>query len=197
MKLLKFQKEYWTKRYTIRWTKFGDESTKFFHAAATERFRQNTITSIDTEDGRQITDHLGKASLLWEVYKNRMGTTSNPTMHLDLEHLIPRHDNLQQLSDTVTREEIDNVVAQMPTDRSPGPDGFNGLFFKRCWHIIKEDIYSLCEEFFAGQLDLKSINSSFITLVPKCNNPTTTNDFRPISLMNSVLKLLTKIMADR
>jgi len=45
-------------------------------------------------------------------------------------------------------------------------------------------------------LDLREINSSFITLVPKCNNPTTVNDFRPISLLNSILKLLTKIMAD-
>jgi len=43
---LKHQKDYWKKRYTIRWTKFGDESTKFFHAAATERYRINTITSL-------------------------------------------------------------------------------------------------------------------------------------------------------
>ena len=46
LKLLKHQKDYWKKRYTIRWTKFGDESTKFFHAAATERYRINTITSL-------------------------------------------------------------------------------------------------------------------------------------------------------
>jgi hypothetical protein len=37
LKLLQNQKEYWRKRYTLRWTKFGDESTKKFHAAATER----------------------------------------------------------------------------------------------------------------------------------------------------------------
>jgi hypothetical protein len=35
LKLLKFKQEYWRKRYTVRWTKFGDENTKFFHAAAT------------------------------------------------------------------------------------------------------------------------------------------------------------------
>ncbi|KAG2639909.1 hypothetical protein PVAP13_2KG050716 [Panicum virgatum] len=46
LSLLKFKHEYWRKRYTIRWTKFGDESTKFFHVAATERYRQNTITSL-------------------------------------------------------------------------------------------------------------------------------------------------------
>jgi len=44
---------------------------------------------------------------------------------------------------------------------------------------------------------LESVNSSFITLVPKHNNPESVNDFRPISLLNSSLKLLTKILADR
>ena len=62
-------------------------------------------------------------------------------------------------------------------------------------HIIKEDIYNLCKEFFEGNLNLKAINNSFITLIPKCNNPSSVNDFRPISLLNSVLKLLTKIMS--
>ena len=28
--LLKYQKEYWRKRYKVRWTKLGDESTNFF-----------------------------------------------------------------------------------------------------------------------------------------------------------------------
>jgi hypothetical protein len=47
LKLLQNQKEYWRKRYTVRWTKFGNESTNFFHAAATERYRLNTITSLE------------------------------------------------------------------------------------------------------------------------------------------------------
>jgi len=44
LRLLRYRKEYWKKRYTVRWTKLGDEGTKFFHAAATERYRINTIT---------------------------------------------------------------------------------------------------------------------------------------------------------
>jgi hypothetical protein len=39
------------KMYTVRWTKFGVEYTNFFHAAATERFRTNTITTLVAEDG--------------------------------------------------------------------------------------------------------------------------------------------------
>jgi len=85
----------------------------------------------------------------------------------------------------------------MPVDKAPGPDGFNGMFLKKCWHIIKEDVYQLCNDFFSGTVSLQAINNSFITLVPKNSNPVTPNDFRPISLLNSILKLITKLMADR
>ena len=63
--------------------------------------------------------------------------------------------------------------------------------------MIKEDFYKLCFDFFNGQVNLESINSSFITLIPKINSPEIVNDFKPISLLNCSIKLLTKILADR
>jgi hypothetical protein len=90
-----------------------------------------------------------------------------------------------------------NVVKRMPLDKAPGPDGFNDLFLKKCWHIIKEDIYKLCLDFFNGSVDPQAINNSFITLIPKVNSPTSINDFWPISLLNCVVKIITKLMGDR
>ncbi|CAO2167262.1 unnamed protein product [Urochloa humidicola] len=195
--LLKAKKEFWRKRYTVRWVKFGDETTKFFHAAATERYRLNTITSLDTEDGRTVSEHFEKAALLWEEYKNRMGHTTNPQMLYNLDTLVQHQDNLQHLSQPFSKDDIDKVVKTMPSDKAPGPDGFNGCFIKSCWEIIKEDVYDLCMDFFNHRIDLQSINTSFITLVPKVNNPTTMNDFRPISLLNCILKIITKMLGDR
>jgi hypothetical protein len=85
----------------------------------------------------------------------------------------------------------------MPSDKAPGPNGFNELFIKKCWHIIKEEVYQLCFDFFNEKIDLQAINSSFITLVPKVNNPSKVNDFRPISLINSIFKIITKLLGDR
>jgi retron-type reverse transcriptase len=68
---------------------------------------------------------------------------------------------------------------------------------KKCWHIIAQGFYKLCEGFFEGNICLSSINSSYITLVPKSDSPSGVNDFRPISLLNSSLKLITKLLADR
>jgi hypothetical protein len=84
----------------------------------------------------------------------------------------------------------------MPANKAPGPDGFNGAFYKSCWEIIKHDIYQLCDKFFSGQVQLTALNSSFITLIPKVSNPTTIGDYRPISLSNSALKIITKLMGN-
>jgi hypothetical protein len=117
-------------------------------------------------------------------------------MQFDLQALVQNKD-LQSIQGIFTKQDINNVIKYMPSDKAPGPDGFNGVFLKKCWTIIKEDIYHLCFDFFSGRVDLQAINSSFITLVPKVNSPTTANDFRPISLINCVLKIITKMMGDR
>jgi hypothetical protein len=196
MRLLKCQKDYWRKRYTVRWTKFGDENTTFFHAAATERYMFNTITTLDTQDGRTISTHSEKAAPIWEEYRNRLGCSTQPQMHFSLQQLVQEHD-LQSIAKPFTKEDIDMIVKTMPGDKAPDPDGFNGLFIKKCWYIIKDDIYDVCMDFFNGKVDLQAINNSFITLVPKVTSPMTQNDFRPISLINCIMKIITKLLGDR
>jgi hypothetical protein len=46
-------------------------------------------------------------------------------------------------------------------------------------------------------VDLHVINNSFITLVPKVNSPASVKDFRPITLINCVIKIITKLLRDR
>ena len=118
-------------------------------------------------------------------------------MKFDLSLIIKRVEGLEELSAPFTHSEIDEVVRTMPNDRAPGPDGFNGQFLKSCWHIIKHDFYKLCDEFYNDNLDLTSINSGYITLIPKNNSPEIVTGFRPITLLNWCLKLITKNLANR
>ena len=127
-RLLKYKNEFWRKRYRVNWVKFGEENTKFFQAAATERYRLNAITTLETEEGLTVTGHEEKAALLWEAFKNRMGTSDSPQMLFDLADLIPSFQQLDALVAPFSNEEIDNIVKEMPSDKAPGPDGFNGCF---------------------------------------------------------------------
>jgi hypothetical protein len=62
-------------------------------------------------------------------------------MAFNLSILITRVEGLEALSVPFTSQEIDKVIRLLPADKAPGPDGFNGLFLKVCWEIIKDDFY--------------------------------------------------------
>ena len=82
---------------------------------------------------------------------------------------------------------MEEVIKHLPSDRAPGPDGFTGLFLKRCWSILKDDFMKLVSEFYDGNCNLECLNTSLITLIPKKLNPESVGDFRPISLTNTCL----------
>lgn len=65
------------------------------------------------------------------------------------------------------------------------------------WEIVKGEIMHLCEDFFAGKVNLERINWACIALIPKVFSPASPRDFRPISLINSSLKIISKILASR
>jgi hypothetical protein len=162
-----------------------------------QRSHTEGIPQLTNDDGAVINDHAGKADMIWSSFRGRIGVTTNPTMVFHLAELITPHEDLSSLVTPFSESEIDDIVKRMPPDKAPGPDGFNGHFIKKCWHLIKPDFYRLCSDFYNCQANLESINDSLTTLVPKIPNPETVNNFRPISLLNSSLKILTKLLADR
>jgi hypothetical protein len=118
-------------------------------------------------------------------------------MDLDLQNLIQPSKDLQHIEQPFSVEEIDVVIAQLPTHKSPELDGFNSDFMKKCWLVIKFDFYGMCQAFHGEDMCVASINNSYITLVPKKDNPQTVNDYKPISLLNSSIKLIIKLLAGR
>lgn len=96
-----------------------------------------------------------------------------------------------------SKEEINGVASLLPYDKALGPDGFNTDFLKKCWPIIREDLYALCQVFYEEYVCLRSINGSHIILVPKHRSEVKVVDFRPIYLLNTSVQLITKILANR
>lgn len=124
-----------------------------------------------------------------------MGLSEFSGFLVDLALFTSRCDNLYLLEAPFSSNEIDGVIKNLPNNKSPGPDGFNNEFYKKCWPLIKVDFYNMCKAFHGNRLCLRSIISSHITLVPKVEDPTSISDYRPISLLNSSFKLLTKCLS--
>ena len=95
------------------------------------------------------------------------------------------------------REEILQVVRDLEGDKAPGPDGFTMAFYHHCWRVVEKDVLAVFEEFFQHCKFEKSLNATFMALIPKKNDASNIRDFRPISLVGSVYKILSKVLANR
>ena len=94
-------------------------------------------------------------------------------------------------------EEILHVVKELEGDKASGPDGFSMAFYHHCWGIVERDGLAIFEEFYQHSKFEKSLNATFIALIPKKNGASNIRDFRPISLVGSVYKILAKVLANR
>lgn len=94
-------------------------------------------------------------------------------------------------------EEVKKAVFSWSVEKSPGPDGFLALFFQKIWDILAKDILELVEESRKGGFILKDFNNIFIALIPKKAEMNSFDDFCPISLCNSIYKIISKVIANR
>ena len=84
------------------------------------------------------------------------------------------------------KTKIFEVIKEFNEDKSPGPDGFLMAFFQACWGILKLDIMVVFHHFHVtGQFE-KSLNATFIALIPKIATAVEVKDFRPISLVGGL-----------
>lgn len=118
-------------------------------------------------------------------------------MLFDLPHLIQPIEGFYQLEEPFSVEEVEEAIAHLLNNKSPSPDGFTNEFIKGCWPLIVEDFMNLCQGFQSNQVCLRSINSSHTVLIPKIDGPQNVSDFRPIFLLNSLVKIITKLLANR
>ena len=94
-------------------------------------------------------------------------------------------------------DEVFRAVKELEGDKAPGPDGFSLAFFHHCWGVVERDVFAVFEEFYLHSKFEKSLNATFLALVPKKNDASNIRDFRPISLVGSVYKILAKVLANR
>lgn len=77
-------------------------------------------------------------------------------------------------------------------DRVRGPDGFSFRFVKKIWENMK-NICNFLDEFFEEGVILNGCNSSFITLTPKIDSPSTIKEYITISLIGVQYRIVTKL----
>nr|GEU69447.1 RNA-directed DNA polymerase, eukaryota, reverse transcriptase zinc-binding domain protein [Tanacetum cinerariifolium] len=119
---------------------------------------------------------------------------------LTFESLFPKRLSSVQNEDlerNVSYDEIKRAVWDCRTNISHGPDGFTFEFYRRYWKLIDQYVVFDVNLFFDSGSFPPGYSSSFIALIPKMQDAKVVKDFRPISLIGSVYKIITKIFANR
>ncbi|GJW90119.1 RNA-directed DNA polymerase, eukaryota, partial [Tanacetum coccineum] len=104
---------------------------------------------------------------------------------------------MEDLDCAVSRDEIRRAVWSCGENKSSGPDGYTFEFFRKYWRFIGPDFCVAVEHFFVTGLFPRGCNSSFIALIPKVTDAKFVTDFRPISLIGCIYKVITKVLSFR
>ncbi|XP_042477785.1 uncharacterized protein LOC122059169 [Macadamia integrifolia] len=200
--LLKAQENHeklWAEKARLRWLTYGDRNSKFFHLSAKMRRNRNTIRSLKKQDGSIVEGQTNLGEYIVEFYE---GFHKNaPTVdHLDLLDSIPRV--LQQvdifhLDSLPGNAEIMKAVWALDPESSPGPDGFSGKFFRKCWSIVEGDVCNAVKAFFRTSRMPKGVNNTFLILIPKVDGAETLDKYRPLCMSNFFCKIISKVLAMR
>ncbi|GJU54666.1 RNA-directed DNA polymerase, eukaryota [Tanacetum coccineum] len=104
-------------------------------------------------------------------------------------------DQVTELEKPLSSDEIRDAVWACGANKSPVLDGFPFEFFRKFWSLIGPDMCVAVKWFFSHNTFTRGCNSSFISLVSKVPDPKFVSDYRPISLIGSLYKVVTKILA--
>ena len=187
----------WLQKSRLKWLQQGDRNRKFFHLMASSRRRGNYINKL-VDNGSTVDNpsDIGEAiTLYYERHFNNSQAVKVNDWCCNLRSLNGASCAL--LEWPFFEEEVWSVISRSDGNKAPGPDGFNMHFLKSYWSLIKIEVLKTFETFFESGSFGKRLNASFIALIPKRTSALGLNDYRPISLVGCIYKLLAKVLAIR
>jgi hypothetical protein len=89
------------------------------------------------------------------------------------------------------------AMLSMDGDKVPGSNGFSIAFFRSCWAIVKDDLLLEFYNFHEHGIFKKSLNATFVALILEKTRQLEVGDFKAISMVGSVYKIMVKVLASR
>jgi hypothetical protein len=181
----------------LLWLREGVANSKYYHSVLKSRKRRNALSSI-LVDGVRVEGVQPVRQAVYEHFSSHFRAVISKRPRVDglqFRTLTPAEGGT--LVRPFSVEEVHAAVWDCDSYKSPGPDGINFGFLKEFWPELKGDIMRFITEFHRNGKLTRGINSTFIALILKGDNPQRLNDFRPISLVGSMYKILAKVLANR
>ncbi|KAK4254761.1 hypothetical protein QN277_010094 [Acacia crassicarpa] len=189
----------WARKAKMEWSVFGDRNTRYFHARANRRRKSQRVEAIKDGEGSWLYDPHSIRNLATGFFSNLLteDVISRPALNCHVSYPCVDTDLLRWCNREVSDIEVKEAIFGMGALKSPGPDGFNALFYQNQWSTVCPSVVAYIKHLFSNPQVIQEVNSTLIVLIPKKDHPESMGDLRPISLCNVIYKTLSKIIVAR
>lgn len=179
----------------ISWLKVGNRNTKFSHKMASWKGAMNSLNMLMI-DGEWVYDQVKIRDVVEKFYAH-FDTDPFPIRPelegVDFDHIS--EDQHWWLERPFFVEEVKMALNSMEEDKAPGPNGCPTKFLLACWDMVGTDVMAIFSDFHSKDQWCKCLRVTFIIFIPKKKGTVELKDFRPISLVGCIYKLLAKTLA--
>ena len=137
-----------------------------------KQMEKNHINKIRSENGEITTDNTEIQRIIrdyyQQLYANKMDNMEEMDKFLEQYNFSKlNQEEIENLNRTITSTEIETVIRNLPTNKSPGPDGFTAEFYQK----FREELTPILLKLFQKIAEDGKLPNSFyeatITLIPK------------------------------
>ncbi|RVW58950.1 Retrovirus-related Pol polyprotein from transposon RE1 [Vitis vinifera] len=188
----------WRQKSRVKWIKERDCNSKFFHRVATGRRSRKFIKSLISERGETLNNIEVISEEIVNFFGNLYSKPEGDSWKIEGIDWAPiSEESAIWLDRPFSEEEVRMAVFQLNKEKAPGPNGFTLAVYQECWDVIKEDLMRVFFEFHTKGVINQSTNATFIAMVPKKSQTFKISDYRPISLVTSLYKIIAKVLSGR
>ncbi|RVX14383.1 Transposon TX1 uncharacterized 149 kDa protein [Vitis vinifera] len=189
---------HWRQKVRVKWVKEGDCNSKFFHKVANGRRNRKFIKVLENERGLVLNNVESITEEILLYFEKLYASSTGESWSVEgLDWSPISEESAFRLDSPFTEEEISKAIFQLDKDKASRPDGFTITVFQDCSDVIKEDLVKVFAEFHRSGITNQSTNVSFIVLLPKKSLTKKISDFKPISLITSLYKIIAKVLSGR
>ena len=187
-----------------KWARVGDRCTKEFFEFHEGHRKPISISQLRGEGDHLITTQAELEthilSFYEQLYTRDEQVEANEEVREEcfrtLQPTVTEEHN-QELMKPLTLDEVTTALKQLPAGKAPGVDSIPAEFYQAMWEDIDTDIFSFVSESIHAAHIEADLNVSKIALLPKSEDRSRVQNFRPISLLNTLYKIVAKVYANR
>lgn len=191
-------------RTKAKWSSQGELPTAYYLGLEKRRSKNNTITTLLTSDGHTVADNKEILQMEKEFFEKIYTQDSQELDPLDQFPLkegdvpVISRLNRSRMDRPFTAQEFLDALKDLNKGKTPGTDGITPEFYQTFWEQLKDEFLESIEH----SLDIGSFTdqqrTGVITLVPKKDmDRRLLTNWRPITLLNTDIKILSKALAKR